>query len=95
MKKVIHKYPMEGRISEIELPYGACVLCAGVQGQDIVLWVEVFADRQPRAPQRRTFRAMATGEVSTAFEGMAYINTVQVKHDDGEILVWHIYEDVQ
>ena len=77
--KTVYKY----RLGDIQLPVGAKVLTAGVQGGEFYLWAEVDTD-QPL--EERHFVVYGTGweitdsnrcYIATLFEGA---------------FVWHVYE---
>lgn len=83
MKQIIWKYPfqIEDRF-EIEMPEGAQVLTAQMQGSTPCLWALV----NPEAPKTiRKFFVYGTGH-EIGEEGIAYIGSVQ---SNG--FVWHVF----
>ena len=82
---VIYKYPLEEGIGsqQVELPAGARILCAQMQGPSLFLWAIV----NPVHPfEHRNFFVVGTGQPFP--EGTAsYISTVQ----QGPF-VWHVFE---
>lgn len=69
----------------VNMPEGAEVLTAQMQGSELCLWalVDPEADRKPRQ-----FRIAGTGHKLPADPG-AYIGTAQMH---GGQLVWHVFE---
>ena len=71
---------------KIEMPFGAKILCAGIQNNGIYLWAEVVTD----APQvTRMFAIYGTGDAIETVN-RKYIGTVFL--DDNGPLVEHVFE---
>lgn len=83
MKQTIWKYPFQiDDEFEIEMPEGAQVLTAQVQGSTPCLWVLV----NPEAPKtKRKFFVYGTGH-EIIEEGIAYIGSIQMNG-----FVWHVF----
>lgn len=86
--KTIYKYPfpIDDKFT-INLPVGAVVLAAQMQGQQPCLWAEVDTDR-PVLP--RAFRLFGTGHPmpSGPADDLRFAATFQMGP-----FVWHLYED--
>ena len=84
MSKSIWKFPLDGGVGPmvVEMPKGAEVLNAQIQGTAIVVWALV--DIEATEGETRSFRIYGTGWADV--EGR-YISTIQ----DGQF-VWHVYE---
>ena len=84
--KTIWKFPLAHTMEqEIEMPYGARILCAQRQGVDGCLWAEVDPENVPR---KRVIRIYGTGHDHD--EGaQSYIGTYQ-----SGAFVWHVYERI-
>ena len=80
--KTVYKYKIGS--GELQLPYGAKVLTAAMQGNEICLWAEVDDEA---VPEHRTFYVYGTGHIVP--EDSCYVATVF----DGAF-VWHVYEVV-
>jgi hypothetical protein len=78
--KTVYKYP----VGEVQIPRGAKVLTANMQGDKVVLWAEVDTDE---VLEHRTFHVYGTGHVIP--DNACYIATVF----EG-VFVWHVYEVV-
>ena len=81
-------YPLPQNEAEIEMPYGAEILCAREQNnpdayQQVCIWARVDIDEQRR--QKRTFKLCGTGHLAP-FD--FYIGTAVTASD----FVWHIFE---
>lgn len=81
--KTIYKYPA----GILNLPKGAIVRKAGMQGGVVTLWVEVDTDNPL---EERHFVSYGTGWEISEDRSLCYIDTVF----DG-IYVWHVYEVAQ
>lgn len=83
MKQTIWKYPFQiDDEFEIEMPEGAQVLTAQVQGSTPCLWALV----NPEAPKtKRKFFVYGTGHEINE-EGVAYIGSIQMNG-----FVWHVF----
>lgn len=81
--KTVYKYLIDG--GEMQLPRGAKVLTAGIQGENIYIWAEVDPNE---ILEHRTFRVFGTGHILP--ENKCYIATLF----DWEGFVWHVYEVV-
>lgn len=82
--KRIFKYPIQITDREtIEMPGGAKILSAQVQGNTICLWAEVDTEM---VPQPRTIAVYGTGNPMPEDPGL-FIGTVQTPP-----FVWHVYE---
>jgi hypothetical protein len=81
--KTVYKYKIG--TGELQLPRGAKVLTAGIQGEDIFIWAEVD---DSALPEHRSFYVYGTGHLIP--DRACYIGTVF----DWNGFVWHIYEVV-
>ena len=94
--KTIYKYPMRGvGINELNLPVGAKILTAQMQGDALMVWALVD-DHPDRLTDPRTFYVLGTGWNAEMLyreneEDIAtYLATVQQK--DGFVgFVWHVF----
>lgn len=88
MARTIYKYPLAltDDIQIIIMPGGAEILHVGVQGENLVPRICLWAYIDPGAEtQPRTFRVFGTGhDLPTKHE---YVGTVQMGS-----YVWHIFE---
>lgn len=83
--KVIYKYPLSDWSATIEMPQGAQVLTAQLQGDKTFIWALVDTDK-PK--EERTFATIGTGHDAGKYNGeLIYINTI---FQSG--FVWHIFE---
>lgn len=82
----VWKYIVEVDGPPVEMPTGAEILTAQMQGGDICIWARVNTEMQP---EQRTIIIAATGEGISP--GLAYIGTV-ISPRTG--LVWHLFERV-
>lgn len=82
----IWKFTLQPTDSQvIDMPAGAKVLTAAVQGYDVCLWAEV----NPESPSRpRRFRMFGTGHPMPSEPGL-YVGTAILS---GGSLVLHVYE---
>lgn len=84
--KVVYKYALTSWTVFREVPRGACVLSAGVQGDSVVVWLLVDPDERPVS---RALAYFATGyELSDLFEDAQFVGTVQLANG----LVWHVFD---
>lgn len=87
----VYKFPIHTTDEQtIDMPQGAKVLCAKLQGDTLCLWALV----SPRAPrERRTFLVRGTGHPIDVAEGydVQYVDTFMM-YDGG--LVFHVFEVV-
>jgi hypothetical protein len=82
--KTIWKYTLDlTDVQIVEMPYGATILTAQMQGQDINLWAEVEPDHYKKT---RWIWICDTGN-PVPDKVLKYISTVQMDR-----FVWHIYE---
>lgn len=82
MKKVF-KYSLLTSENVLDMPEGAQVLSAHVQGTTVCIWALV----DPGKPtERRTFRVYGTGHEMD--DGITFIGTVMAGP-----FVWHVFED--
>lgn len=84
--KVIYKYPLSNPFTRLDLPWGAQVLTAQMQGDQIVLWALIEQDEVRMVP--RSFAAVNTGASFEISDSLKYINTVT----SGNGIVWHVFE---
>lgn len=90
MPEEIWKFALRGWLWKIEMPKGARVISAGVQGDEIVVWAECLPGAER---EERVFAAVNTGDPLPLEAGSrAFIGTVQVAPRQGPAIVWHIYE---
>lgn len=83
--KTIYKYEIEFNGGAIEMPTGAIVIHAAVQGEDFFIWVEVDTDN-PKEDRR--FEVFCTGEpMPTVETSRVYISTAF-----RGAFVFHVYE---
>lgn len=85
----IWKFKLEpAETQEVTMPFGAVVLSAQCQGDDICLWVQLDTTNAS-SPERRIIEVFGTGE-AIPYEGeRKFIGTVL----DGA-LVWHVFERI-
>ena len=83
--KTIYKYEILGMESSLDLPQGAQVLAAQVQGQSVCLWVLVDPSL---ATERRSFAVYGTGWPLPANAG----TFIAIIHLPESGLVWHVFE---
>jgi hypothetical protein len=79
--KTVYKYP----VGDIQIPKGAKILTAGIQGDDILIWAEVDTEQ---VLEHRTVHVYGTGHLIP--DNACYIATLF----DWNGFVWHIYEVV-
>ena len=83
----IYKYPLSVTGSQIiELPRGATILTAQVQGEMLCLWAEI--DENQEDTDERIIGVFGTGH-PMGNTPRRYINTTQA---DGGSLIWHVFE---
>lgn len=93
--RVIWKYeltpPKEGNTIDFEMPVGATILDAQIQGRAPVMWAAV----DPENPkERRTFYISGTGHPIEDFHKLSYVATFQLNDAFRGSLVFHIFEVV-
>jgi hypothetical protein len=88
MKK-IYKYPINATdIQSLQMPEGATILTAAMQGKQLCLWAIV----NPEAKMVfRTIEIFGTGHTMSD-EERKYISTFQL---DGGLLIFHVFEKGQ
>lgn len=75
--------------SFVELPYGAKILSAGFQGDDIVVWARLDSDRTGLLNERRQLIIVNTGQKVDIPRYSTFVATVaHPVHGT----VWHIFE---
>lgn len=84
--KTIYKYTLESPQSEIQMPAGAKILTAQMQGVQMVLWAECVAGEE--AKDTRRIEVFGTGHKMPDAQ-RTYIATVP----DGDY-IWHVYENL-
>ena len=86
--KAIWKFPLsvEDR-QEIEMPAGAEILTAQLQGNTLYLWA-VVDDQAPK--EKRTIEVFGTGQLMSS-ETRKYISTFQLYR---LALVFHVFENI-
>lgn len=84
--KTVYKYKIGS--GELQLPRGAKVLTAGIQGEDIFIWAEVDTDA---VLEHRSFYVYGTGHIVP--ENSCCVATVFENTFKGNY-VWHVYEVV-
>lgn len=94
MAKVVHKFSIDkgSSFTAIEIPSGAKILKAGIQGNQIVLWAVVESPAELR--ETRVFSRILTGDhfaYNEANHKLDYISTVT----DNQGIVYHIFEYVE
>ena len=88
---VIYKYelkPVRGTAEiEVMMPFGAAVLQAGVQGEDIFIWAQI--DDTEKTNENRLFEVYGTGHEMLAdyVERRTFVNTVFLGP-----LVFHVFQ---
>lgn len=82
--KAIWKYPLNGFINEIKMPFAAEILCVQMQHGQPMLWVLVVVDGDERAT--RIIEVFATGQLFRQ-ANRKYIGTFQ----EG-VFVFHVFE---
>jgi hypothetical protein len=91
MSKVIWKYPLEVRDSNvIKMPEGAKILCVQTQNNIPCIWAIVDAEE---SLENRFFRIVGTGQFlqKEYLDYKEYIGTFQL---DNGLLVFHLFEDM-
>lgn len=84
--KRIFKYPLEITDEQhVEMPFGASLLTAQFQGDDLVVWALVDAEEQETKKKR--FRIYGTGHPIEGLPG-SYLATAQ---EPMRGLVWHVF----
>lgn len=83
----IFKYlvPVEDRF-EVELPFGATVLCVQTQQERPYIWAKVVPGHET---EKRAFRVFGTGHTMPG-NGLKYIGTFQL-HGGG--FIGHLFEE--
>jgi hypothetical protein len=90
MSKVIWKYPLEVRDSNvIEMPYDAKILCVQTQNNIPCIWAIVNKDAYL---ENRFFRIVGTGQPFQK-EFLVYRNYIGTFQLDNGSLVFHLFED--
>ena len=85
--QVVWKFPLGLQDSQaVQMPVGADVLTAQVQGETLCLWT--LCDREEAVYETRTFAIHGTGHPVYAAP-LKYIGTVQL---GGGTLVLHVFE---
>ncbi len=89
MKKIF-KYILKPSVSQlIEVPKGATILSAGVQFDDICIWILVNPIIEEK--ESKTIKVIGTGIFIDLEKEHRFINTVQLL-DGG--LIFHIFEQL-
>lgn len=82
---IVHKYPIEVGIQEIEMHTPVCMLHAAEQYRRLQLWAVV----RPSSTQRRKILVAGTGyALPEEVDASGYISTVQSESG----LVWHVFD---
>lgn len=82
--KRIWKYPLEmSEVQYVEMPHGARILSAGLQGETICLWALVEPDNTPYRNMRIEIRG--TGHPVNVIAS-DFVGTVQIG-----VYVWHVF----
>lgn len=85
----IYKYPIEiTDTQKVELPLGAEILTAQMQGENLCLWAKV--DEFYTGMEERTIEVFGTGHAMSD-NARRYIGTTQMH---GGELIWHVFERV-
>lgn len=83
--KTILKYPLEITDEQrIEMPEGAQILCAQMQGESLVLWANV----ERYAPKRSVLIVITGTGLQSPDGSFSYVSTVQLD----ECRVWHVFQ---
>lgn len=86
MRKVFKYHIPIAREFDLDMPAGAKILTAQMQGGESMLWAMV---NPSNAKVVRHFRIAGTGHAIDCENELAYINTFQTDHG---ALVWHLFE---
>jgi hypothetical protein len=89
--KTIYKYELQITDEQgINMPIGAEILTAQMQGENLQLWALVDPDRDIK---KRFFEVIGTGHDVTCFSNTErkYISTVQLS---GGKLIFHVFERI-
>ncbi len=87
MKKAMYKYVLpEQEVFSLDLPVGAKIYHAGMQGSSYCIWAEVNVEEQRTLT--RQFKLLATGEVEERMD-VSYLGTFI---ENGGEYVYHLYE---
>lgn len=82
---IVYKYTLIHPYTGLELPYGAQILTAQMQDDQIVLWA-LLSEQEARTVRRLIF-AVNTG-VEFDLSSLGYIGTVTSSSG----IVWHVFE---
>lgn len=85
MKK-IYKYKIDPSLREYDLPYGATILSAGVQGDDIFIWALTDTENPLST---RYIDVYGTGHIVSENGTLRFIDTVFIGN-----FVFHVFENV-
>lgn len=88
MRKV-YRYVLDKRIKELEVPYGAIILKAGLRrNEEVCVWMEVTIDEDGSEPEteKMIFHQIRTNETIPAEAN--YVDTVEIEDTD---FIYHIY----
>lgn len=82
---IVYKYPLTQPHTGLELPFGAQILTAQMQGNQIVIWA-LLSEREVRTVRRLIF-AVNTGD---PFDLSSLNHIATVTSSNG--IVWHVFE---
>jgi hypothetical protein len=85
--KTVYKYKLHP-VTYLTLPEGSKILSAGVQKEDIFIWVLI--DKDIMAYETRTFHVYGTGDQIDSSLNLKFIETVFITE-----FVWHIFEVIK
>lgn len=86
--RTVWKFAIAHQKNEVDMPLGSQVLCAGVDGHNLIsIWAEVPESDTDKV-QRRTFFVFGTGH-EIPMIALRYIGTA---FSPGNVFVWHVYE---
>ena len=82
------KFLLRSPRTVVDIPKGARLLSAGVQGSEIVVWAEVNSSNDY---EQRVLYACNTG-AQLPPDRKQFVGTVQVGGVEDSPIVWHVYE---
>lgn len=86
-RRAIWKFTLDKPATDFRVPVGSVVLAAGIQGDDIVIWMLVWTDADT---EWRSFQAFNTGqEIPGDPDRLAeFVGSLTSKTG----IVWHVFE---
>lgn len=91
--KTIWKFPLTAQTYQsIEMPIGASILTAQLQGETLCIWALVDKDLTSAQIEKRHFLIFGTGHDIMHGYDLKYISTFQLH---GGALVFHLFEELK